>query len=264
MLRFKDILYNEVVLPDWIAPFIKSPEFLRLRGIRLSNIDSYEYKDFNSPTRWEHSIAVAYLASKCANIRGLNHTDSAHLILGGLLHDVVTPPFGHTVEYVLANYDHEEECTRLLEGIPQGYTQPDTPIFASQLPQFRKLCKTVSKSYGIEIDPDTIARLVVGEGDLGFLIRGSIDLDNIDNVIRACLYMGIDVDRQIPIQLVEWLAKSQPTPMSDLKGVNDISVAQWFNYRNKLYMTFFSSSDEELGRQAFLQHIIRLFARSCG
>lgn len=40
MIRFTDILYGSLELPDWMRSFIRLPEFLRLRGVRLSNVDS--------------------------------------------------------------------------------------------------------------------------------------------------------------------------------------------------------------------------------
>ena len=66
MIEFSDILYGKISLPDWIVPFLRVPEFVRLRGVRLSNVDSFQFKDFNGPTRWDHCIAVAALAVRCA------------------------------------------------------------------------------------------------------------------------------------------------------------------------------------------------------
>ena len=59
MIEFADILYGSVRLPDWLLPFLKLPEFLRLRGVPLSNVDSFQFKDFDGQTRWDHGVAVA-------------------------------------------------------------------------------------------------------------------------------------------------------------------------------------------------------------
>lgn len=256
MLEFTDLLYGTVTLPDWIEPFVKLPEFVRLRGVRLSNVDSYQFKDFGGPARWEHSIAVAALATRCAAVRRLPECDRVHLILAALLHDVATPPFAHTGEYVLENFDHEIETERLLAGASGSDFCPDTPVFASQLPQFRRLCKLASSRLHTKIDPDEVAQMVVGKGKLGYLIRGTLDLDNADNVTRACRYLGINVDPDIPIRLAEWLAQ-QEYPPTDLKSLNESAVQEWLEYRRELYSRFYTSSDEELGRQAFLQHLMR-------
>lgn len=261
MIEFADILYGTIKLPDWIMPFIKLPEFLRLRGVRLSNVDSFQFKDFSGPNRWEHSIAVAYLAQICAEKRKLPEKEKIQLILAALLHDVATPPFAHTAEYVLDNFDHEFESYSLIKGTPGKDFRPDWPIYASQISQFAKAIKKLQKSLRLDIDIDTIANMVIGNGDIGFLVHGTIDLDNIDNVVRACLHIGIDVDRQLPLQLAAWLAEQQYPP-TDIDTICNSGVRKWAIYRKELYKKFFLSSDEEIARQAFLQHLMRKAIRS--
>src|SRR4051794_4791565 len=43
-MQFQDLLYGRICLPEWLEPFLKIPEFVRLRGVRLSNVDSIEFK----------------------------------------------------------------------------------------------------------------------------------------------------------------------------------------------------------------------------
>jgi HD superfamily phosphohydrolase len=255
-MRFTDIIYGTIELPDWLIPFLKIPEFVRLRGIRLSNVDSFEFKDFNGPTRWEHCIGVAYLAMRCAKVKKLSESNRRHLILAALLHDVATPPFAHTVEYVLEGYDHEVESYRILSANDSMNSNPDFPIYASQLPQFRNLCAVTSKRDKVKIDPDVVASMVVGDGELGFLINGTIDLDNIDNVTRASLFLGIEINRTIALAVTDWLAEFDSAPIN-LERQTNVAVQEWISYKNRMYEKFFMSSEEELGRQAFLQHIIR-------
>jgi len=256
MIEFSDILLGRIRIPEWMGAFLRLPEFVRLRGVRLSNVDSFEFKDFARTTRWEHSIAVAYLAHRCASARGLDVRETVHLALGGLLHDVATPPFGHTMEYVLPGFDHELESQRLLHAIPGTDFLPDVPVFASQLPRFRAACKALASELGVHIDPDQVADAVVGRGELGFLIRGTLDLDNADNVTRACQYLGIEVDATLPLQLADWLARQDAMP-TDIAGCSAGVVQTWRRYRRELYSAFFNASDTELARQAFLQHVFR-------
>ena len=172
-LVFRDVLYGSVSVPRFLAAFIRLPELVRLRGVGLSNVDSYEFKDFGGPSRWEHGIAVASLAMRCARRKGLDRRQTVHLLLAGLLHDAATPPFAHTAEYVLPNFDHELETLHLLAAQESADTWPGTPIFESELPQFAHQCAVISKEFGFSIDPETVAEMVVGEGDLGYLISGS-------------------------------------------------------------------------------------------
>lgn len=256
MIEFRDILYGKIELPDWIGPFLKLPEFLRLRGVRLSNIDSIQFKDFNGPMRWEHSIAVAYLAQEYAKIRKLNRKDTIILTLGSLLHDVATPPFAHTLEYVLEQFDHEFESRRLLSSCRSENFQPEMPVYMSQLPQFTNAINKLNIAEQIDINPDDIADVVVGEGLLGHIVHGAIDLDNIDNVIRASVFLGSDIDRQLPIKIIEWLAK-QEHMLVGLQTIESPEVKLWLQYRNALYAEFYNANEEEIARQAFLQHILR-------
>ena len=255
-MTFSDIIYGQINIPEWLIPFIKSPEFLRLRGVRLSNVDSIQFKDFNAPTRWEHCIGVAYLAIQFAHFKRLNELETVHLTLAALLHDIATPPFAHTMEYVLDNFDHELESYKILSYKSSDNIKHEIPVFASQFPRFLKLVEITSKQLNLKIDPEEIAKLVVGEGRWGYVIKGTLDLDNIDNVTRACLYMGIKVDREVPIRLIKWLVSRSGFP-TNLKIENDEYVRAWLKYRHEMYKSFYYSSDEEIGRQAFLQHLIR-------
>ena len=255
-LEFTDILYGEVSLPAFIDPFLRIPEFARLRGVRLSNLDSIEFKDFGGPSRWEHGIAVAALAWRVGERRDLPLRDRAHLALAGLLHDVATPPFAHSAEYVLPGFDHELETHRLLAASRSIDTDPDYAVFASELPRFAAECASLSRKLRVKIDPDEIARLVVGDGTDGWLIAGSLDLDNADNVMRACTYLGIEVDRRAPLKIADWLAQRTAIP-TDLEAVDVRSVRHWLECRRKLYECFYEAGATELGRQAFLQHLMR-------
>jgi len=256
MVRFADILYGVLDLPDWVSAFIRLPEFIRLRGVRLSNVDSVYFKDFSGPTRWEHGIAVAALAYRCATRRGLDEKARIQLTLAGLLHDVGTPPFAHTAESVLANFDHEIEGQRLLESKMGRDFAPDMPVFQSQLPQFRQKCEQLSRALRIPVDADEVAKYTTGEGDLGFLINGPLDLDNADNVTRSCLFLGLRVSADVPLGVADWLA-SQETLVTDLNRVRDDAVKTWLSYRDRLYTAFFEADDSELARMAFLQHLMR-------
>lgn len=253
---FSDLLYGRIELPDWLGRFLRIPEFVRLRSIRLSNVDSIEFKDFGSATRWEHGIAVAYLAWRCGKHRRLPINRHAELVLAALLHDVATPPFAHTAEYVLDGFDHELETQRVLSALASDSSSPDMPVLGSSLPQFQRAVRALAQEDGIRVDADEVARMVTGEGELGFLISGTVDLDNADNITRGCAQMGINVDPHIPLRISEWLAEQQCAP-TDLDSQVEPAVSAWLDYRSRYYSAFFEASEQELGRQAFLQHLMR-------
>lgn len=251
---FRDVLYGEFRLPEWLAPFTRLPEFVRLRGVRLSNIDSLQYKDFGAAVRYDHGLAVAYLASRAASIGKLSPRDTLVLTLAGLLHDVGTPPFGHTLEIVYGDIDHEVEAWNALGLECSGPSSGFNAVLGQQ-PQFRDRVAALIKKTGIEIEPDAVGETINGSGTLGFLIKGSIDLDNTDNVLRGAHYMGLDADGDLALSLVDWLASrdSAPTLDGDLPGF----VRRWMDIRDEYYRLFFDCSSEEMGRQALLQFMVR-------
>jgi hypothetical protein len=255
-LRFRDSVYGGIELPEAVEPFVRLPEFVRLRGVGLSNVDSLEFKDFAGPSRWEHGLAVAALAFRCASKRGLGLRETYTLGLAGLLHDVATPPFAHTAEYVLSDFDHEVETQRLLSERVSADNAPGLAVFESELPQFRGACAALSRRLRTKIDPDEVAELIVGNGAHGYLVAGTVDLDNADNVVRAALSLGLDVRRELPQEIADWLAKTDGPPL-DLASHPEPCVQEWLRAREELYRAFFDASEMELGRQAFLQHIMR-------
>lgn len=252
----RDILYGQIEVPDVLVRFLTIPEFVRLRGVRLSNVDSIQFKDLNGPTRWDHAIGVMHLAQICARSKFLDETQTLHLCLASLLHDIATPPFAHTAEYVLSDFDHENETGRLLAGEISRDVAPDASLYLSEAPQFHKACRKLSKDTKLRIDPDVVARMVVGEDELGYLIAGTLDLDNADNVTRATMSMGFEVDRGLPERLASWLGRQNAAPI-DLDNSANSDVRTWLEYRRTMYGAFYSASAEERGREAYLQHLFR-------
>jgi HD superfamily phosphohydrolase len=252
----RDILYGEIEIPDVLVPFLTIPEFVRLRGVRLSNVDSIQFKDFNGPTRWDHAIGVVHLAQICARSRQLDQRQTLQLSLAALLHDIATPPFAHTAEYVLSDFDHENETGKLLAGEQSPDVAPYASIYLSETPQFHRACDALSRKIGSRISPDEIASMVIGEGELGYLIAGTLDLDNADNVTRATMSMGFRVDPALPERLAAWLGRQDAAPL-ELSESNVQDVLTWLQYRRTMYGSFYNASLEERGREAYLQHLFR-------
>jgi hypothetical protein len=60
----------------------------------------------------------------------------------------------------------------------------------------------------------------------------------------------------VPLRISKWLAEQQCAP-TDLDTQNEPAVRAWLEYRSKYYSAFFEATEQELGRQAFLQHLMR-------
>lgn len=260
-LQVNDILYGKINIPEWFHRYIFSAGLLRLRGVGLSNFDSLEYKDFGGANRWCHSLGVFYLASACAEVRRLSDFDTKRLQLAALFHDAMTPPFAHTLESILPGFDHEIETANALTGRGSSYTFSDSPNvlgeeFGFDAPSLRHA------HYRFLIGDQRIAQIITGDDDdLGFLIHGTLDLDNADNVVRANRYMGFDVDPQLPLRLARYLGSLAGPPL-ELRSHPHPDIKLWLSYRDRMYSSFFRASRLDRAREAHLQHLLRRAYRS--
>src|SRR5262245_43001123 len=98
-----DALYGPVHFPDYVWTIAGSPEFQRLRDVRLCNINSLCLPGGANISRYEHCLGTAFLALEhVAHIgQSLSSDESRCLVLAALLHDVGSTAFGHSVQYVL-------------------------------------------------------------------------------------------------------------------------------------------------------------------
>ena len=252
-MMFRDVIYGEISLPEWITPFLRLPEFVRLRGVRLSNVDSWQYKDFGTATRYDHALGVVHLALRVAATRRLSQFDTIHLVLAALLHDVGTPPFGHTLEIIFDDVDHELEAWNALGISTDG--RGGFNAYDGELPQFLHRCTSVSKTLGISIRPDLVGELINGRSEFGFHIKGSIDLDNTDNVLRGAHYMGLPVTGDLAEAIACWIATLDGPP--SFEGNLPRAAREWIEIRDEYYRLFYDCNDDEQGRQALLQFLIR-------
>ncbi|GBE29006.1 DNA methylase [bacterium BMS3Bbin04] len=252
-ISFADILYGRIELPGWLVNLARCPELVRLRHVRLSNVDSFEFKDLSGATRWEHALATAWLAMVTVAEMKIPEVSKTELIIAALCHDVATPPFAHTLEYIIDSYDHERESEFVIRAIMGDYTSYMKDVFYGNTYTLHKTISKVSNLLGMKLDLYTISSHITGDSDLGHIIHGEIDIDNADNVTRASLYMGYSVDRNVPIQLAKLLSHGYVSPSSS----NDPAVESWLIYKKFMYSSFYEAGLDEQGRVAFLHYIIR-------
>lgn len=91
-------------IPDFITELSGTPEMLRLKGIGMDC--GCEYTNFpvfqNRPaaSRYEHSIGVALIV--------WHFTHDMAQAAAGLLHDISTPVFAHTIDFMNRDYTDQE------------------------------------------------------------------------------------------------------------------------------------------------------------
>lgn len=247
MLKARDRLYGELQLPDLAWQLAMScPVLLRLREIRMANIPFLTHPSFAHVDRYEHSLGVAHLAWRWSNRRGLCKDDALALTLAALYHDGATPAFGHLFEEYLRRFgfDHEESLVNLLQGTPDELPGADTAqVFLGRGCNLRSTLPR-PKSVSSSLTTLGIADLIAGKGPLGPLIKGRIDFDNIDNVVRASSAMGLFSPRDMihPYDIIDALALDGNEIAIDEAKVSAISA--WSEVRRQLYEAILNNQYE--------------------
>ena len=173
-LRIGDKLYGEISFPGFINDLLACPALMRLREIRMGNVNFLCYPGFAETTRFEHSIGTCYLASLAAKQLGLSSHDTLTLMAAALYHDAATPPFAHATEDVFTEYfgfNHEEKLFEIMVGkhtASRVAIGQYAPIFLGRRPNLRRVCQ--SRAYRVLcLEPLEIARVAHGECVLGQL-----------------------------------------------------------------------------------------------
>ena len=159
----------------------------------MSSVPFMNFPSFYFVNRFEHSLGVCHLAQLISEVLSISTKEKLELMCACLYHDVATPPFAHVTEEIMEKhfgFDHETHLHNLLIGITDDLGMEKSQVF---LGRSLKLPKIVQSKEGRKLGLDIfrVADMAIGKGKLGSLLKGDIDLDNIDNVIRSATAMGI-------------------------------------------------------------------------
>ncbi len=249
-MRIYDRLYGEMVFPDIIQNLLDCPGLLRLRDVRMANNQFVSFPAFSNASRYEHSLGVCYLAGICAKSLSLSEKDKIELMMACLYHDVGTPPFAHAMEEVLQaeyEFDHENNLRQLIEGRNDSYIGNLEQIYMGNTLKLRSVCQSKA-GRRLRLDVYRIAKLIVGDKSepLSFLLNGNgMDLDNIDNVVRASTAMGI-IDSK-DCDLAKRLASSFIFNDKGEICYNALymqDIRQWQRIRDEQYSAIFDSIED--------------------
>ncbi|QLG62749.1 HD domain-containing protein [Halorarum salinum] len=169
MKAIKDSVHDYITLDPVAADLLDTDAFQRLRHIKQLSTVRLVYPSA-SHTRFEHSLGVYHLASRSLEYLGVEGDRARHVRAAALLHDVGHGPYGHQTEEVIERHTgrHHDEVGDLLE---------------------RTDAAGVLADHGL--DPDRVAALVRGEGELGQLVSGELDVDRMDYLVRDAHHTGV-------------------------------------------------------------------------
>jgi hypothetical protein len=252
-----DPLYGVVPLDSVVFDLIYQPELQRLREVRLSNINSLLLPGGANISRFEHSVGTAVLAARVADNLHISERDRCCLMCAALLHDVGITPFGHLMEegyrYALKAFNHETRLPQVFSG-ERDFGNIHFQIFRGRAPGLRRfLEKHDVRDLGVT--EANIFDLVQGKGALGPLIKGSIDLDNIDNVTRMAHHIGLPVRRGLPSDAVDGFVMCDGAVAFNVASI--CYIDEWLELRTRLY-NLLMTNPVDLSAKAMFIEAIRL------
>lgn len=161
----RDSIHGNLPLDPFEIEVLDYPQLQRLRRVKQLGFISLIYPGANH-SRFEHSIGTMHLASKLADQLELSKEDKDLVRIAGLLHDAGHGPFSHVSEAVLG-VNHEEITAFVIEKT------------------------SIHDKLSEKFDTKEIIGIINGEGKLGPIISGDLDMDRMDYLIRDSHYTGV-------------------------------------------------------------------------
>ena len=225
-----DPLYGRFSLPAWIGPLLEAPEVRRLSQIRLLNTLSPSLATLGELRRYSHTLGVVHLALQTPLAARCAPAELRALLACILIHDVGTPPFAHLFEYHLADRDgwHHEA---ILEDLLRARHAPENRAHQIFGGRTTGLENALGRS-GVELD--LVEAILGGRHPLTRLIFGTLDLDNLDNVVRMGWALGLCRDPTLAEQLASRLSVNSASEL--LLSRNALPLVEaWAALRRAVY-----------------------------
>lgn len=169
MRAIKDSVHDYIEVADVAEALLDTPLVQRLRQVKQLSTVRLVYPSANH-TRFEHSLGVYHLADRALDTLGVDGQDARAVRAAALLHDVGHGPYGHQTEPIIRRRlgRHHDDVESLLVKDPVAGVLADH-----------------------DLDPARVAALVAGEGELGQLVAGELDVDRMDYLVRDAHHTGV-------------------------------------------------------------------------
>ncbi|MFC7154469.1 HD domain-containing protein [Halomarina halobia] len=169
MTTIKDSVHDHIEVSGVAEALLDTPMVQRLRRISQLGTVALVYPSANH-TRFEHSLGVYHLANETLSHLGIEGVKADRVRAAALLHDAGHGPYSHNVEDVIHRHTgkYHDEVHDLLR--------------AGEVAE-------VLDDHGL--DPGEIADLVRGDGELGQLVSGELDVDRMDYLVRDAHHTGV-------------------------------------------------------------------------
>lgn len=228
--RVWDPLYGRVDFTKYEYKLIMLPEIQRLRNVRMCNINSLLVTGASEISRFEHTIGVLHLANEWIKKHNISDLDAADFKAAAVLHDMQTGPFGHSLQYVLEENEIDGDFIHddITHGRRNSYHQDLSAgvTFSG---------RTFGSNELLGDSLSNVASLIKGKGRLGPLIAGTMDLDNIDNVVRLAYHVGVatHADAKLALELAGDIDVADGALTFSIASIEKIE--RWQEIRKNLY-----------------------------
>lgn len=228
--RSWDPLYGRVEFTEFEFGLLRLSEVQRLRYVRMCNINSLLVAGASEISRFEHTIGVLHLTKRWCDAHGIARSIARDIIAAAVLHDMQTGPFGHSMQYVLE--DNELDTSFVHEDLSHGWR---STYHQEILAGASFAGKSFSAREYLGRSWESVAKIIRGEGVYGPLIAGTMDLDNIDNVVRLAFHVGITDkdDHTVALRLAEQMSLKNGNIVLPDSAVP--VVERWQSIRRRLY-----------------------------
>jgi len=169
MRAIKDSVHDYIEVDGVAEALLETPEVQRLRHVKQLSTVRLVYPSANH-TRFEHSLGVSHLASRALSHLDVSGARADAVRAAALLHDVGHGPYGHQTEGIIQRRlgrHHDDVADLLAEG---------------------DVARVLS-DYGL--DPSRVADRIAGDGKLGQLVAGELDVDRMDYLVRDAHHTGV-------------------------------------------------------------------------
>jgi HD superfamily phosphohydrolase len=247
-----DTVHGSIKLEGLFLELLETPEIQRLHGINQLGLAYLVFPGANH-TRLEHSIGSCHVAMRLADSLGLSKEEKMLVSASAMLHDVGHSPYSHTLEMAVlgkSQVDHMDITKDIILGKKQ--IQWDEG-------EGKAICDLLEK---YDLDPKEVANLISGSSEdssrktiddfhshnnqmifnekmyLPHIIHGSIDVDQVDYLLRDSFYTGvahgtIDIDRLI--QTMEIFNNDLVVHKRGVPAVEGMLVARALMYTSVYY-----------------------------
>ena len=185
----RDPIHGNIKLNDSIVKLLESPEVQRLYNIKQLGFAHLVFPGANH-TRLEHSLGAYFLANQISDALDIEYEKKEIVSSAALLHDIGHGPFSHTIESLLLEkfgVNHVDLTEELITG--------EYDIFESHEQEFVETQRVHNILSTSSVDVQEIINIIRGKTKqnpyLGQLLNSTIDVDQLDYLLRDAYYTGV-------------------------------------------------------------------------